>query len=44
MDRRSLLATTAAALAVLMEPDGLEPLMQKAIAAAARRAAELSKD
>ncbi len=36
--------TTAAALAVLMEPDGLEPLMQKAIAAAARRAAELSKD
>ena len=36
--------TTAAALEVLMEPDGLEPLMQKAIAAAARRAAELSKD
>ncbi len=34
--------TTAAALEVLMAPDGLEALMQKAIAAAKRRAGELS--
>lgn len=34
--------TTAAALKVLMAPDGLEPLMAKALAAAKQRAAELS--
>jgi pyrroline-5-carboxylate reductase len=34
--------TTAAALHVLMGPDGLGPLMDRAIAAARRRAAELS--
>jgi pyrroline-5-carboxylate reductase len=34
--------TTAAALAVLMADDGLKPLMHKAVAAAKRRAGELS--
>ncbi len=34
--------TTAAALDVLMAPDGLQPLMTRAIAAAHRRAGELS--
>lgn len=34
--------TTAAALSVLMAPDGLEPLMKRAVAAAARRSRELS--
>lgn len=34
--------TTAAALDVLMGPDGLAPLMQRAVAAAKRRAGELS--
>jgi pyrroline-5-carboxylate reductase len=34
--------TTAAALAVLMAADGLDPLMRKAVAAAKRRAEELS--
>ena len=34
--------TTAAALQVLMAPDGLAPLMERAIAAAKRRAGELS--
>ncbi len=34
--------TTAAALKVLMAPDGLEPLLVKALAAARQRAAELS--
>jgi len=34
--------TTAAALEVLMDPNGLEPLMTKAIGAAKRRAGELS--
>jgi len=34
--------TTAAALAVLMADDGLKPLMNKAVAAAKRRAEELS--
>ncbi len=34
--------TTAAALEVLMAPDGLKPLMLKAVAAAKRRAEELS--
>ena len=34
--------TTAAALAVLMAADGLDPLMRGAVAAARRRAAELS--
>ncbi len=35
--------TTFAALQVLMAPDGLQPLMDKAIAAAARRAKELAQ-
>ncbi len=34
--------TTAAALAVLMAADGLQPLMTKAVAAAKRRAGELA--
>ncbi|MBS8260524.1 pyrroline-5-carboxylate reductase [Roseibium polysiphoniae] len=34
--------TTAAALDVLMAPDGLQPLMTRAVAAAARRARELA--
>lgn len=34
--------TTAAALDVLMQPDGLQPLMTKAVAAAVRRARELA--
>ena len=34
--------TTAAALAALMAPDGLQPLMTRAVAAAKRRAGELS--
>lgn len=34
--------TTAAALEVLMAPDGLEPLMRRAIAAAKQRAGDLS--
>jgi pyrroline-5-carboxylate reductase len=34
--------TTAAALGVLMAEDGLEPLLTRAVAAAKRRAAELS--
>ena len=34
--------TTAAALAILMAEDGLEPLMRRAVAAAKRRAEELS--
>lgn len=34
--------TTAAALGVLMAPDGLDPLMRKAVAAATRRSRELS--
>lgn len=34
--------TTAAALAVLMAPDGLDPLLEKAVAAAARRSRELA--
>jgi pyrroline-5-carboxylate reductase len=34
--------TTAAALAVLMAPDGLAPLMTCAVESAKRRAAELS--
>ena len=34
--------TTAAALAVLMGPDGLAPLMERAVAAARQRAGELS--
>ena len=34
--------TTAAALAVLMAPDGLGPLMARAVAAAARRSRELA--
>jgi len=34
--------TTAAALSVLMAPDGLDPLMQKAVAAATKRSRELA--
>ena len=34
--------TTAAALAVLMATDGLDPLMQKAVAAATKRSRELA--
>lgn len=34
--------TTAAALSVLMAPDGLDPLMEKAVAAAAKRSRELA--
>ena len=34
--------TTAAALAVLMAPDGMQPLMDRAVAAAARRSRELA--
>ena len=34
--------TTAAALELLMAPDGLDPLMQKAVAAATRRSQELA--
>jgi pyrroline-5-carboxylate reductase len=34
--------TTAAALEVLMAEDGMKPLMRKAVAAAKRRAGELS--
>ncbi|MBL8698915.1 MAG: pyrroline-5-carboxylate reductase [Alphaproteobacteria bacterium] len=34
--------TTAAALAVLMAPDGLQPLMSRAVAAAQRRSRELA--
>lgn len=34
--------TTAAALAVLMAPDGLQPVMDRAVAAARRRSQELS--
>jgi pyrroline-5-carboxylate reductase len=34
--------TTAAALDVLMAPDGLDPLMERAVAAAARRGRELA--
>jgi pyrroline-5-carboxylate reductase len=34
--------TTAAALGVLMEKDGLDPLMTKAVAAAAQRGRELA--
>jgi pyrroline-5-carboxylate reductase len=34
--------TTAAALEVLMAPDGLDPLMEKAVAAAAKRSRELA--
>ncbi|MGY6569433.1 MAG: pyrroline-5-carboxylate reductase dimerization domain-containing protein, partial [Salinarimonas sp.] len=34
--------TTAAALGVLMADDGLSPLMREAVAAAKRRAGELS--
>ncbi len=34
--------TTAAALAVLMAPDGMQPLMTRAVAAAKRRSEELS--
>ena len=34
--------TTAAALAVLMGPDGLAPLLERAVAAAARRSRELA--
>ena len=34
--------TTAAALEVLMAPDGLQPLMSRAVAAAARRSRELA--
>lgn len=34
--------TTAAALSVLMAPDGLDPLMEKAVAAAAHRSRELA--
>ena len=34
--------TTAAALAVLMAPDGMQPLMTKAVAAAKRRSEDLS--
>jgi pyrroline-5-carboxylate reductase len=36
--------TTAAALSVLMADDGLQPLMDEAVAAAKRRAEELAKD
>ena len=35
--------TTAAALAVLMAPDGLTPLMEKAVAAARQRSEELGR-
>ena len=35
--------TTAAALSVLMEPDGMQPLFDRAIEAARKRAEELSK-
>jgi pyrroline-5-carboxylate reductase len=34
--------TTAAALSVLMAPDGLDPLMERAVAAAAKRSRELA--
>ena len=34
--------TTAAALEVLMAPDGLGPLLERAVAAAARRSRELA--
>jgi pyrroline-5-carboxylate reductase len=34
--------TTAAALAVLMAADGLDPLMTKAVAAATKRSRELA--
>jgi pyrroline-5-carboxylate reductase len=34
--------TTAAALDVLMGPQGLQPLMEKAVAAATRRSRELA--
>jgi pyrroline-5-carboxylate reductase len=34
--------TTAAALSVLMAEDGLKPLLERAVASARRRAAELS--
>ena len=36
--------TTAAALGVLMDEDGLEELMKRAVAAATRRAGELADD
>jgi pyrroline-5-carboxylate reductase len=36
--------TTAAALEVLMAPGGLPDLMRKAVEAAARRGAELSRE
>jgi pyrroline-5-carboxylate reductase len=36
--------TTAAALAVLMGPDGMAPLMNKAVVAAVARARELAGD
>jgi len=35
-------ATTAAALAVLMAKDGIDPLMEKAVAAATKRSRELA--
>ena len=42
-DRRTLCSIlTAAALEVLMADDGLAPLMRRAVAAAKRRAGELS--
>jgi pyrroline-5-carboxylate reductase len=34
--------TTAAALAVLMAADGIDPIMQRAVAAATRRGRELA--
>jgi len=35
--------TTAAALEVLMGPDGMQPLLTRAVAAATRRSKELAK-
>jgi pyrroline-5-carboxylate reductase len=34
--------TTAAALEVLMAPDGMQPLLERAVAAAAQRSRELA--
>jgi pyrroline-5-carboxylate reductase len=34
--------TTEAALGVLMAPDGMQPLLERAVAAAARRSRELA--
>ena len=42
VERLASLGTTAAALSVLMAADGLDPLLTKAVAAAAKRGKELA--